>query len=42
MVGGTTIGILPGRDIKEANRYITYPIATGLGEMRNFFSGPKW
>jgi len=36
MVGGTTIGILPGRDIKEANRYITYPIATGLGEMRNF------
>jgi uncharacterized protein (TIGR00725 family) len=36
MMGGTTIGILPGRDIKEANKYITYPIATSLGEMRNF------
>ncbi len=36
MVGGVTIGILPGRDIKEANKYITYPIANGLGEMRNF------
>ncbi len=36
MVGGVTIGILPGRDTKEANKYITYPVATGLGEMRNF------
>ena len=36
MEGGVTIGILPGRDIKEANKYISYAITTGLGEMRNF------
>lgn len=34
--GGISFGILPGRDIEEANKYITYPILTGLGEMRNF------
>ena len=33
--GGESIGILPGRDIESANKYITHPIATGLGEMRN-------
>lgn len=33
--GGTTVGILPGEDPGAANRYITVPLATGLGEMRN-------
>ena len=33
--GGESIGILPTRNIKDANQYITWPIATGLGEMRN-------
>lgn len=33
--GGTTIGILPGTDPKEANPGITIPIPTGLGEGRN-------
>ncbi len=36
MEGGITLGILPGREIREANKYITHAIATGLGEMRNF------
>ena|SRR5919204_2067361 len=34
--GGITIGILPGDDAVAANRYIDVPLATGLGEMRNF------
>lgn len=34
--GGISIGILPGLDPKEANEYIDIPIATGMGEMRNF------
>jgi uncharacterized protein (TIGR00725 family) len=33
--GGTTVGILPGRDRREANPYVDLPIATGLGEARN-------
>jgi hypothetical protein len=33
--GGTTVGILPGVDRREANRYIDIPIATGLGDARN-------
>ncbi|MFH1335007.1 MAG: TIGR00725 family protein [Candidatus Zixiibacteriota bacterium] len=33
--GGVTIGILPGTDKNEANPYIDYPIATGLGGGRN-------
>ena len=33
--GGKTIGILPGHDKAEANRYVDIPIATGLGYMRN-------
>jgi len=33
---GQIIGILPGDDIFEANPYITYPLATGLGPMRNY------
>ncbi len=34
-VGGTTIGILPGNDRKEANSYVDFSILTGLGFMRN-------
>ncbi len=34
--GGTTVGILPGPDPAAANAYIAIPLATGLGEMRNF------
>jgi uncharacterized protein (TIGR00725 family) len=33
--GGTTIGILPGSDAREANEFVTIPIATGLGVARN-------
>lgn len=33
--GGDTIGILPGADPTEANEYIRFPIATGLGVARN-------
>ncbi len=33
--GGTTIGILPGTDACEANRFIQIPIVTGMGEARN-------
>lgn len=34
-VGGLVIGILPGSDPKSANRWITIPFATGMGEARN-------
>ena len=33
--GGISIGVLPGRSIKDANPYIDIPIATGLGYTRN-------
>ena len=33
--GGVTIGLLPGNHRESANRFITVPIATGLGEGRN-------
>ena len=33
--GGSTIGILPGKDRAEANAYIDIAIATGLGFTRN-------
>jgi len=33
--GGLTVGILPGVDRREANRYVDVPIVTGLGEARN-------
>jgi uncharacterized protein (TIGR00725 family) len=33
--GGTTVGILPGTDRREANAYVDIPIVTGLGEARN-------
>jgi hypothetical protein len=33
--GGATIGILPGADAAEANEFVTIPVATGLGVVRN-------
>lgn len=33
--GGTTIGILPGTDRAQANRFVDHAVATGMGEMRN-------
>ena len=33
--GGTTIGILPGRTPKEANKYVDIPIVTTVGFARN-------
>lgn len=33
--GGTTVGLLPGTDRAEANRWVDVAIATGLGEARN-------
>jgi len=32
---GITVGILPGADRGEANRYVDIAIATGMGEARN-------
>ncbi len=34
--GGFTIGILPGDDRREANRWVKCAIPTGLGHFRNF------
>jgi len=33
--GGTTIGILPGRDASQANPHVDIPIVTGMGDARN-------
>jgi uncharacterized protein (TIGR00725 family) len=33
--GGTTIGILPGSDRRDANDWIDHVVATGLGHARN-------
>jgi len=33
--GGETVGILPGEDVEAANRFVTTPVATGLGHARN-------
>jgi uncharacterized protein (TIGR00725 family) len=33
--GGLTIGILPGDNRKQANRYVQIPIVTGIGYARN-------
>lgn len=33
--GGTTVGFLPGRDTTKANRWVTLPLATAMGESRN-------
>jgi uncharacterized protein (TIGR00725 family) len=32
---GTVLGILPGKDRRDANSYVTIALATGMGEMRN-------
>ena len=34
--GGMTIGFLPGLNSTDANRFVSVPIATGIGELRNF------
>ncbi len=33
--GGVSIGLLPGRDVSDANAFATYVITTGIGEARN-------
>lgn len=33
--GGTTVGILPGLDRREANEFVDVALPTGLGEARN-------
>jgi len=33
--GGVTVGILPGPDAADANRWVGLPLATGMGEARN-------
>jgi uncharacterized protein (TIGR00725 family) len=33
--GGLTLGILPGRDRREANAFVEVAVPTGLGEARN-------
>src|SRR5207302_2269361 len=33
--GGTTVGLLPGLDRAQANRWVTVALPTGLGELRN-------
>jgi uncharacterized protein (TIGR00725 family) len=33
--GGTTVGILPGADRAEANRFVDVALPTGMGEARN-------
>ena len=33
--GGVAVGILPGEDRRDANKFIDIPIATGLGYTRN-------
>ncbi len=34
-IGGTTIGILPGKNKTEANAFVDIPIVTGLNDARN-------
>ena len=34
--GGTTIGILPGEDVADANEWVDHVVVTGLGHTRNF------
>ena len=33
--GGIVVGVLKGQDIEEGNKYLTVPIATGIGIARN-------
>jgi len=35
MVGGTTLGLLPGEERAVANRWVSVAVATGMGELRN-------
>ncbi len=35
VMGGTSIGLLPGTDRAAANSFVSIPVATGLGEGRN-------
>jgi len=35
VAGGVTIGILPGTDPSQANKWVDYPICTALGYARN-------
>jgi len=32
---GLTVGLLPGNDVRMANRWVSLPIATGVGQARN-------
>jgi uncharacterized protein (TIGR00725 family) len=34
-VGGTAIGILPDEDRRRQNEFLTYSVATGVGQARN-------
>lgn len=34
--GGVAIGVLPDEDRRRANEYLSYSVATGVGEARNF------
>lgn len=33
--GGTTIGVLPGERLEDANEWVDYAVATGIGHARN-------
>src|SRR5262245_38988085 len=33
--GGTVVGLLPGFDARDANRWVTIPIVTGMDQARN-------
>jgi len=33
--GGTTIGVLPGERLADANAWVDYAVATGIGHARN-------
>ena len=33
--GGTVVGLLPGFDVGDANRWVTLPIVTGMDQARN-------
>ena len=35
LAGGLTVGILPGNTADQANRWVSLPIVTGMGEARN-------
>jgi uncharacterized protein (TIGR00725 family) len=33
--GGVTVGLLPGRDRRDGNEFLTVALPTGMGELRN-------